>query len=533
MPLLKWYVDLNTGPKLYVVTIMVGIFVAGIGLAGYWGLVQVGQVADGMYKAAYQNLDGGSGASMTALLAEIDVLKAKKDAVSRWLTALLLVGVISGTAGGITLGYFISRLISRPIQLLDGLAEKVAEGDLSLNVLASNDSLRRNDEVGHLARSFDKMVSSVRRVIVEAGRSSEEVNQQSVTLSASANQLASSTQEMAAILNGVAEQTQTQEDDSRSAIEALKQFTEVIDQIAIGAQDQSESATQTSELLATVAQRIEDIATTANLLGSAAGSTLSKAEVGWKTVEKTISAMDGIRDTVLTAVDKVKSLSERTDKIDSILQVITEIAEQTDLLALNAAIEAARAGEHGKSFAVVADEVRNLAERSGRAAAEIGVLLRQIQDDAQETVNATFTGADRAEQGTKMANEAGRALSEIIGTVRETVAKIKDVSSATQHIAAGSSNVVRAMENMAAVTQQNTASTQQMSANSARMAKVIDQMGAASTDTTAAAQQVVAAVSQVRTTSEGVAASARVLLDTATKLSGLIGAFQTTGQARG
>ena len=159
---------------------------------------------------------------------------------------------------------------------------------------------------------------------------------------------------------------------------------------------------------------IAEVVVNVEMMSAAAGETAEIAREGGRTVRQTVDGIGEIRTTVMETAVKIKELEVHTRKVAEIVQVISEIADQTNLLALNAAIEAARAGEHGKGFAVVADEVRKLAERSASSAEEIAELIRAMQSGMDEAVSAMDLGTDRVERGTDLAQKAGEALESIL-----------------------------------------------------------------------------------------------------------------------
>src|SRR4029079_9892533 len=122
------------------------------------------------------------------------------------------------------------------------------------------------------------------------------------------------------------------------------------------------------------------------------------------------------------------------EKIGDVVETIDDIAEQTNLLALNAAIEAARAGEHGRGFAVVADEVRKLAERSQRETKSISELIRDVQLGTREAVEAMAEGTIKVDEGSAEADQAGRALEEILTAMQATVRQVEEIAAAVQEM---------------------------------------------------------------------------------------------------
>jgi len=159
---------------------------------------------------------------------------------------------------------------------------------------------------------------------------------------------------------------------------------------------------------------------------------------------------------VQTTGKKIKGLGERSLEIGAIIEVINEIATQTNLLALNAAIEAARAGEQGRGFAVVADEVRKLAERAARATKDITSLIKGIQVETSEAVMVMEEGTREVEEGTKLADQAGAALREIEQIVKQTSGLVTDITNSAANQVKVSESVVHSMDSISKLTQETT-----------------------------------------------------------------------------
>ena len=172
----------------------------------------------------------------------------------------------------------------------------------------------------------------------------------------------------------------------------------------------------------------------------------------------------------------ITNLGSRIDAIGQILNVIDDVAEQTNLLALNAAIIAAQAGEHGKGFAVVADEIKDLAERAGASTKEIADLIKTIQSESRNAIQAVERGAQNVDRGVEVSNEAERALKKILESSQKSTNMVRAIARATVEQAKGSKQVTDAIGRIAETVQQIAAATAQQARGSELVIKSSDKM---------------------------------------------------------
>lgn len=290
-----------------------------------------------------------------------------------------------------------------------------AQGDLTVELVVEKD-----DQVGKLFAGFNKAVSNVGNLL-------SQVNGAVQATASAANEISSSSEEMAA-----------------------------------GAQEQS---SQTTEVAGAVEQMTKTIMETTKNSSKAADAAKNSGTVaieGGRVVVETIAGMNRVAEVVEKSAKTVEALGKNSDQIGEIVQVIDDIADQTNLLALNAAIEAARAGEQGRGFAVVADEVRKLAERTTKATKEIATMIKQIQKDTEGAVISMKEGTAEVEKGKELAKRAGESLKVIITGAEEVVDMVTQVAAASEEQSSAAEQISKNIEGISNVTQESAAGVQQI-----------------------------------------------------------------------
>jgi len=267
-------------------------------------------------------------------------------------------------------------------------------------------------------------------------------------------------------INAVGESLNTALGNVREAVEATasasNQISSSTEEMAAGANEQtnqtSEVASSVEEMTRTILENTKNVSIAAETAKEAG----KKALDGGSVVNETIEGMNKIAEVVKKSAGTVQALGKSSDQIGEIVQVIDDIADQTNLLALNAAIEAARAGEQGRGFAVVADEVRKLAERTTKATKEIASMIRQIQKDTGEAVDSMEEGTTQVEKGKTLAQKAGMALKEIVDGSQKVVDIVSQVAAASEEQSSAAEEISKSIEAISSVTQQSAAGTQQI-----------------------------------------------------------------------
>jgi methyl-accepting chemotaxis protein len=304
------------------------------------------------------------------------IQKLAGDEKERSVTVLILLSVIGSTIT-IILSLFVIKGITKPLEYLIFAAERVASGDLLVQIDTSS-----KDEVGQLARSMDKMKTNLTTVISHISQASSKVF--------------ASVEEITVVSSETTENMAQQRAETEQVATAMNEMTETVHEVSRNVSSAAISARKASD----------------------------ETRVGGEIVGQAIESIKSLAYQIGDASDIINKLEKNSHNISSVLEVIKSIAEQTNLLALNAAIEAARAGEQGRGFAVVADEVRTLASRTQQSTGEINEMIAQLQSGAKSSVDAMNKSREQAVMAVSRAEQAGISLS----SIASTMVQITDIS---------------------------------------------------------------------------------------------------------
>ena len=249
-------------------------------------------------------------------------------------------------------------------------------------------------------------------------------------------------------------------------------------QLLDAAEKQSKEIQDTTQAVLRVAETLTLVSASAEESSTVAMRSLAAADKGRMAVQNSISGMNDIREQIQETSKRIKRLGESSQEIGEIVELISDITEQTNVLALNAAIQAASAGEAGRGFSVVAEEVQRLAERSAEATKQIGAIVKTIQADTQDAVAAMEKSTSGVVEGAKLSDAAGQALTEIDSVTKNLAQLIQRISADTQTQAASASKVARNMQDILEINRQTTTGTQQTASSIKELADVASDLKA-------------------------------------------------------
>ena len=345
------------------------------------------QLTDGKYYFTFEYVKDFSGKNVGIFLIGeqnsivYQAVSAAKQIVYGSIINMVIIVIILSIMIYVMLNY---SLLSRLSLLHKSIHKVTEEKDLTIK-----SHLSGNDEISQIGRAFDQMMETFKHLINEIINSGDKLTEESDALAVIAIQCSDSLSE------------------------------------------QEIKTTEIAQAIEQIDAAVSDVANNISNTSATAGKTSSKTQEGRNLLQDTISSIQALSSQIETSTEVIHQLNSNSEKINSVVDTIKGIAEQTNLLALNAAIEAARAGEHGRGFAVVADEVRTLAGRTQESTEEINQMIIQLQTDTNQAVAVMNESAERVENVVQQAMKTGSALDIITESIEQINRQSMDIASAT------------------------------------------------------------------------------------------------------
>jgi len=387
------------------------------------GQAQIGELTNdpdyGATITAYVPLKSKDGELLGVIGADFDATNvyALMDN-NRKATLYVTLGII---AASMLLVFVLSSYLTRPLLQLTTQVAKVREGDMTVVIKTD-----RKDEIGHLAKTFEQLVSNTRTVIRSMRDNSERLLQTSEGVSSHA----------------------------RRTTEASRLIAASMQDASGGANIQVIRAADMTKAVEGMTHSMLRITESAAVVSDVAQETMEQTERGNELIVHAMAEMESIHHTARQMLTATKHLESRSGEIGEITNVMAGIAKQTNLLALNAAIEASHAGENGKGFAVVAEEVRKLATQSQISATQIGDLIAAILEQTAQLSSDMESSTKKVESGLYLVKDAGAAFHSIVTGLEQVNVQLQEVSAASEEVSSESEEVAASVEEMERISRQ-------------------------------------------------------------------------------
>ncbi|NOT58185.1 MAG: methyl-accepting chemotaxis protein [Deltaproteobacteria bacterium] len=375
----------------------------------------------------------------------------------------LLVFAVVGIGLALLLARFITRAIVGPMHEVSEVAQRLAVGDTTVKL----QNVHRQDEIGELEQSFDKMIKSFQGMARVAEQVAEGDLTVNVTPQSSKDVLGNA---LAKMVKGLRELTTQITESVSSLASATNEILASISQVAAGSAETSAAVTETATTVEELKQTIFAASQKAKNVADSSQTAVIVSQGGEKAVGEAIDRMTKIREQMESIADSVIKLGDHSRAIGEIIASVTDLADQSNLLALNAAVEAARAGEQGKGFAVVAQEVKILAEQSKQATAQVRTLLSDIQNATSVAVLVTEQGTKAVEAGVSQSVEAGSSIRQLAKNIAEAAQSVVQIAAASQQQLVGMDQVVSAVDSIKEASTQNVDTMGQMESAAQQLA---------------------------------------------------------------
>ena len=404
---------------------------------------------------------GTSGMKLVAVAPKSDYSGAITQAMLLSVIISLIVIIVLCAA----MWYIFDKRVDAPIQHLMGEAQKMADGNLNVDLTLANE-----DELGALAKSMDHMADSIRGIIAEVNNMAQQVSAASEELFATSDQ----------------------------SVRSLGNIVASVNEVSGGSKQQETAVIDSVNMMHDIGQSISDINQVVSDTQQATDQSIKAMQDNKASMDQATQQMHIIRQRILEAQEAIEKLGEHSQEIRQIVDTISGIAGQTNLLALNAAIEAARAGEQGRGFAVVAEEVRKLAEQSQEAAENVANLINTSATFTDKAVAGMTSSREEVVKGTEAIDKTSALFTDLVEHIQQVSDGMLGVSKHMKEIADGNAEVLRSSENLKDIAQRNNMETESMSESVKGQQSAQNDVTAASQNLAELAQDLQKLISQFR-----------------------------------
>lgn len=398
------------------------------------------------FKTAARKVTGYYSICMNRTIVTAEANNTQNQNTASVMTIILAAIIVIGAAGSVLWGFWLSRILSKPINEMAIAARSLSEGNLDVNI-----SYVSKDEIGSLANSLKTASSTLKQYVKDISYN--------LDLMAKGNMTGKITQDyrgdFAPIKISLLKISHDLSDTLSTINMSAEQVNSGAGQVSGGAQALAQGATEQ-------ASSIQELSASISEISESVGQNAKNVDVVSNYVKNAVSGVNKSNTKMQTMLSAMSKISNSSAEIKKIIKVIDDIAFQTNILALNAAVEAARAGEAGKGFAVVADEVRNLAGKSANAAKQTSLLIESSIGDVQ--------------QGSDIANETAVQLSEVASQVNLVGETIQKIDKASSDQARAITQITQGVDQVSAVVQTNSATAEQSAAASEELSAQADSL---------------------------------------------------------
>ena len=398
----------------------------------------------GYYIPVYQK--GTDSEPIGMIFAGVD--KQAKDNTINGIILMVLFSVIFVMVACIVIAVIMSVSIPRSLQKGMSKVQKVADGELGSPI--EEKLLKRNDEVGDLAKAIDTLQKALQNIVSKIAQSTDNIKM-------AANEL------------GV-----TAKDTNYT----MKQVEDAVSSISENITEQAKSTKTTTDNIVLMGDQIGRTSEEVGLLNQNADVMRKSSEQASYTIQQLRQINDKVKESINTITRQTNLTNESAQKIQAAIGIISSIAEETNLLSLNASIEAARAGESGRGFAVVASQIQKLAEQSNSSSCEIEEITNTLISNSDEAVEIMRQVHEIIDSQSQNMSDTEKIVSEVMDGINTSLEKIEKIEYATEQLESSRNRIVETVEGLSDIAEQNAASTEETFAQTSQVSNTFEQIEA-------------------------------------------------------